>query len=125
MSDFQKYKSLEDAYTFKVKYVLIQNNDFEVGREVKGIKSLSFFISELVEWLNVYTVGLHKNTQGKQLIIENDVEEIILNKNTPEIKIVFKTSNSIAESSHKDYNSITLSNLSSNHKQSLKYRQKR
>lgn len=111
MSDFQKYKSLEDAYTFKVKYVLIQNNDFEVGREVKGIKSLSFFISELVEWLNVYTVGLHKNTQGKQLIIENDVEEIILNKNTPEIKIVFKTSNSIAESAHKDYNSITLSKL--------------
>ena len=41
MSDFQKYKSLEDAYTFKVKYILIQDNDFEVGREVKGIKSLS------------------------------------------------------------------------------------
>lgn len=93
--DFGKYKTLNNAASYKTIYVLQQNCDFKKGFKIEGINSASFIIPELIDWLAVQTVDWGANEQNEMVAIETKFPNIILKENNPQIEIYFEARSSL------------------------------
>lgn len=90
-----KHKTLDKAGSFKTFYVLKQNNDFQGGFTIEGIKSASFIFPELIDWLGIRTVDFWATNQEELMAIENKYPPIVLKEANPHIEINFKVENSL------------------------------
>lgn len=94
-TEFGKYKTLDNAASYKTIYVLQQNCDFKKGFKIEDINSVSFIIPELIDWLGVRTVDWGATEQKEMVAIETKFPNIILKESNPKIEIYFEARSSL------------------------------
>lgn len=97
-AEYGKYKTLNNVASYKTFYVLKQNCDYKKGLKIEGIKSASFVIPELIDWLAVRTVKWGANEQNEIVAIETKFPNIILKESNPKIEIYFEARSSLYDS---------------------------
>jgi len=110
LAEFGKYKTLNNVASYKTIYVLKQNCDFKKGFEIEGIKSASFIIPELIDWLAVRTVEWGANKQNEIVAIETKFPNIILKESNPKIEIYFEARSSLYDSDIDDRIALQIRN---------------
>lgn len=94
-AEYGKYKTLNNVASYKVFYVLKQNCDYQKGLKIEGIKSASFIIPELIDWLSVQTVDWGATKQKEMIAIETKFPDIVLKESNPQIEIYFEARSSL------------------------------
>lgn len=86
----ETYKS--NRYEYKVLKAAMSNNSFEVNEDmyIDNIKSFSFKICELPNFLNKESVSYKKTKDNEFYIIENILPKIILKEKNPKIYIRYE-----------------------------------
>ncbi len=92
---YGKYRTLDNAASYRTFYVLKQNCDFQKGLKIEGIKEASFIIPELVDWLDICTIDWGATEQKEMIAIETKLPNIILKAENPKIEIYFEAGNSL------------------------------
>lgn len=92
---YGKYKTLDNAASYRVLYVLKQNSDYQKGLNIEHIKSASFIIPELVDWLGIRTVVEGTTEQENLIAVEAKLPNIILKEKNPKIEIYFEAGSSL------------------------------
>lgn len=110
MSNYGKYRTLDDVSSLKVSYVIQQNHKFEKGVKLSNIKELSFDFPELSDWLQLHTVDICTKRTGELAIVERKNDELILKVSNPEIKIAFKSGSSLFDFPIKSRNELSVYN---------------
>lgn len=93
-SQWGKNKTLENAASYNVSYVLQQNEMLSDCRDTNGICSFSFMIPELIEWFyGINTVEILPSPEGQEMYAREIIlPEIILHDENPRITIGFESS---------------------------------
>lgn len=92
---YGKYRTLDNAKSYRVLYVLKQNCDYQKGLNIEHIKSASFIIPELVDWLGIRTVDWGATEQENLIAVEAKLPNIILKEKNPKIEIYFEAGSSL------------------------------
>lgn len=92
---YGKYKTLDNATSYRVLYVLKQNCAYQKGLNIEHVKSASFIIPELVDWLDIRTVDLGVTEQENLIAVEAKLPNIILKEKNPKIEIYFEAGSSL------------------------------
>ena len=93
--DNGKNKTLDNAASVEAFFVLKQNYDFQKGLTVERIKSASFIIPELTDWLGIRTINWGATKNDELIAIENKLSPIVLKEANPHIEIYFEVGNSL------------------------------
>lgn len=92
---YGKYKTLDNATSYRVLYVMKQNCADQKGLNIEHVKSASFIIPELVDWLDIRTVDLGVTEQENLIAVEAKLPNIILKEKNPKIEIYFEAGSSL------------------------------
>lgn len=84
-------KALSYAKSYHVLYVLMQNDSFQKGNDITGIKEVTFAIPELVEWFGLPFVEYRETPQGELAVAELDYKDILLHDSNPKMEIYFES----------------------------------
>ena len=68
---------------------------YQKGLNIEHVKSASFIIPELVDWLGIRTVDLGVTEQENLIAVEAKLPNIILKAENPKIEIYFEAGNSL------------------------------
>jgi hypothetical protein len=97
--EYGKHRTLENVVSYKAIYVLLQNYKYEQGLKIEGIKTCSFIIPELTDWIGVKTVDWGATEDHELIAAEMKLQEIILKKENPCIEIYFEANSSLFDGS--------------------------
>ena len=101
-AEYGKYRTLSNVASFRTIYVLKQNCEYQKGLKIEGIKSATFVIPELIDWLNVRTVDWGTTKHEEIIAVETKFPNIVLKKEQPKIEIYFEAKSSLYNSNIDD-----------------------
>ena len=84
-------RTLEKANSYRVFYVLQQNDTFPKGLDIVGIEEFSFIIPEIVDWLGISAVNIGANESHELSAVECKYPPIVLHDTNPHIEIRFES----------------------------------